>query len=145
MAAKKKGQALKDKLALSLGAEIDAIYALEQKKDSLDAQSAALKKQIEERTEKLMETFRKDELTGAQGKRGKTVYRERTVGTMKDWDAFISHVVKRRQFELLTHGIRQEAFRELHEAGKKVPGVEPFVKRSLSVVARRGGTTKEGG
>lgn len=144
MAAKKR-QAAKDRLALSLGAEIDAIYALELRKGELAAAVAALDRQIDARTEKLMETFRKDELTGAQGKRGKTVYRERTVGTMKDWDAFIGHVVKRRQFELLTHGVRQEAFRELHESGKKVPGVEPFVKRSLSVVARRGGTAKEGG
>ena len=58
---------------------------------------------------------------------------QKTVPSLKDWDALCKHVKKTGDFDLLQHRLSSAAVEARWDAKKKVPGVEPFQTVVLSV------------
>jgi len=50
-----------------------------------------------------------------------------------DWDAVYEHIKESGDFYLLQKRPAAAAFRELHESGEVIPGMEPYTKRSISL------------
>ena len=55
------------------------------------------------------------------------------VADVKEWDSFYAFIAKNKFFHLLQRRVSEPAYRELLDAGKKVPGVLPFTKKKLNV------------
>lgn len=50
-----------------------------------------------------------------------------------DWDALFAHIVETGDFHLLQKRPAAAAFRELHQSGEVIPGIEPYTKREISL------------
>lgn len=73
---------------------------------------------------------------GAVGLRYKVTKERGTKPVVKDWDAFWKYVYRNKASEFLQRRVSDGAIQERWDAGKQVPGVEPFqfVKFSLTKV-----------
>ena len=58
---------------------------------------------------------------------------EQVLPQVVDWDTFHAHIQETGDFHLLQKRPAAAAFRELHESGIEVPGVDPYTKRSISL------------
>jgi hypothetical protein len=50
-----------------------------------------------------------------------------------DWDAFYKYMVDNDALYLLQKRPAAAAFREMHESGQPIPGVEPFTQRTIGL------------
>lgn len=50
-----------------------------------------------------------------------------------DWDAVFDHIQLTGDFYLLQKRPAAAAFRELHNSGQKVPGIDAYTKRAISL------------
>lgn len=50
-----------------------------------------------------------------------------------DWDAVYAHIKETGDFYLLQKRPAAAAFRELHNSGEVIPGIEAYTKRSISL------------
>lgn len=50
-----------------------------------------------------------------------------------DWDALWEHIIEERAFHLLQRRPAAAAFRELHSSGEKVPGIDAYEQRTISL------------
>lgn len=50
-----------------------------------------------------------------------------------DWDEFYAYIVENDAFHMLQKRPAAAAFREMHESGEKVNGVEPYTQRSIGL------------
>jgi hypothetical protein len=50
-----------------------------------------------------------------------------------DWDAVYAHIKETGDFYLLQKRPAAAAFRELHQSGEVIPGMEPYTKREISL------------
>jgi len=58
---------------------------------------------------------------------------EVVVPQVVDWDAVYEHIKETGDFYLLQKRPAAAAFRELHDSGQEIPGMEPYTKRSISL------------
>ena len=94
-------------------------------------------KQMEEFVSKLsayiMQELEDSSLTGASGKVGQVTIKDKDVATVKDWQKFYAYIKRNNAFELLNKAVNQKSVAERWEDKKKIPGVEAFNKKSLSI------------
>lgn len=50
-----------------------------------------------------------------------------------DWDAFYAYIVEHDAFHMLQRRPAAAAFRELHDSGETVSGVEPYEQQSIGL------------
>lgn len=50
-----------------------------------------------------------------------------------DWEALFDHIQETGAFHLLQRRPAAAAFRELNQSGEEVPGIEPYIKREISL------------
>ncbi len=55
------------------------------------------------------------------------------VPNVKDWDAVYAHIQETGDFYLLQKRPAAAAFRELHQSGIEIPGIEAYEKRTISL------------
>lgn len=120
-----------------IGGLLDELWKKSQEIDKLNAKVKVLEGEYTALEDKILKGFNKSDIDGASGKYCKVSVNRRTVPTIKDFKAFFNFVVRNRAMELLQHRINSTAWAERMEAGKKVPGVEPFEKVSLSMTKRK--------
>lgn len=58
---------------------------------------------------------------------------ETVLPQVTDWDAVFAHIKATDSFYLLQKRPAAAAFRELLDSGEEVPGMEPYVKKSISL------------
>ena len=58
------------------------------------------------------------------------------VPNVVDWDLLYEWILENKATHMLQRRVATAAFRELHDAGEIIPGVEPFSKRSISLRKR---------
>lgn len=117
----------------TVGALIDQIWAAREEKRRLEAEVKTVATRIAELDAQLMERLESEGLDKASGSKATVSVSTNTVADVQDWDAFWSYIIKNKYTHLLQRRVSDPAYRELIEAGKKVPGVQPFLKRSLNV------------
>lgn len=118
---------------LAVGAIIDNIWGLREQKHELEAQAKEVALKIEQEEAQLMEHLEKEGLKKAAGAKASVSIGSAVVADVQDWDAFWSYIIKNKYTHLLQRRVSEPAYRELLDAGKKVPGVVPFTKRRLNV------------
>jgi hypothetical protein len=120
----------------SLSAKIDALFNLRAKR--LEAQRAVDKQKDEEDAlnAEVLDALRAAKLDGAKAEVAVAAIRRLPVATVTDEAAFMAWAVKAPNRDCLKVGIVGEAWRERHAAGVKVPGVESYVKETLTVSPR---------
>lgn len=102
------------------------------------------KRRIKEREKELIEKWRTLEMEllvrlDEQGMKkastndGTASVTEVVLPQVTDWDALFEHISATGDFYLLQKRPAAAAFRELHESGEVIPGIDPYTKRSISL------------
>jgi hypothetical protein len=103
------------------------------------------RRQLSSRDKELVEEWRKLEMEaitrlGEQGMDKASVGGVGTISISKttlpqvvDWDAFYAYIVDNDAFHMLQRRPAAAAFRELHDSGEEVAGVEPYEQVSIGL------------
>jgi hypothetical protein len=70
--------------------------------------------------------------TGVQGVASRVQVTTKSVPVVNDWPALYAHIAKKKEFDLLNKALSAAGVKERWDAGKQVPGVGPFIKKSVS-------------
>ena len=117
------------------GTTVDKLVALRNKKRDLEASVKSLEGQIEELQSQLLEEMETAGVDKFSGKLGTVSISTNVVANVEDWDALYPYIAKNKLWHLLQRRVSDPAYRELLDAGKKVPGVQPFSKKRLNLRA----------
>lgn len=121
------------KIPKAIGAAADLYNELRSRRLAVDKEAAALKAQESMVRQHIIDNLPKDELTGAVGKTCRvTIVVDETVH-VKDWDAFWGYVHKHKAYHLVQKRCSEAAVLELLNDKVKVPGVEKFGFKKLSL------------
>lgn len=117
----------------SLGALIDQMWAVREEKRKLEEQIKEVEGRLGELDEKLQERLAADGLDKATGTKASVSVTTTVTADVQDWDKFWTYIIKNKYTQLLQRRVSDPAYRELLDAGKKVPGVQPFVKKRVNL------------
>lgn len=117
------------------GTTVDKLVSLRNKKRDLEASVKSLEGQIEELQSQLLEEMESAGVDKFSGKLGTVSISTNVVANVEDWDALYPYIAKNKLWHLLQRRVSDPAYRELLDAGKKVPGVQPFSKKRLNLRA----------
>lgn len=117
------------------GTTVDKLVGLRNKKRDLEASVKSLEGQIEELQSQLLEEMESAGVDKFSGKLGTVSISTNVVANVEDWDLLYPYIAKNKAWHLLQRRVSDPAYRELLEAGKKVPGVQPFSKKRLNLRA----------
>lgn len=116
-----------------VGALIDHLWELREEKRRLETQVKDFERLIAAAQGDLIERLESEGLDKATGTKASVSLSFTTTGNVEDWDELWTYILKNKYTHLLQRRVSDPAYRELLEAGKKVPGVQPFIKRSINV------------
>jgi hypothetical protein len=119
--------------SMTLGDKINALYELRDKKRDLQAELKILDEAFRELELSILNEMDAQGTTLTRGSRATVSISESIVPTVTDWDQFYDYVRENDAMYLFERRVAATAWRELLESGDKVPGTEPFTKRSLSL------------
>lgn len=119
----------------TLGAQIDAIYALKLKKKQHEDEAVSLGKLIEAKEIILFAELEEQKIAGAKGKSASASIRESVVPQVEDWDEFYKYIHRNKAYELFERRVHAGAWREHAERRreKTVPGTVPYTKRKVQI------------
>jgi hypothetical protein len=117
------------------GATVDQLIKLREKKRDMEASVKSLEGQIEDMQSQLLEQMEASGTDKLSGKLGTASISTSVVANVEDWDALYPYIAKNKLWHLLQRRVSDPAYRELLDAGKKVPGVQPFNKKRLNLRA----------
>lgn len=121
----------------SLGACVDRLLLLDEKREPIQRQVDELKAEYAALEEHLINAFPKDKLDGAIGKRAAAQIDKPEYPTAYDWTKTYAYIKRTGSFDLLQKRLAVEACRARWEIGRDIPGVEKFIKVRLKVTRRR--------
>lgn len=119
----------------SLGDMVDQLYDMDQQRIALGKEVTALEKKQREMEEYLLNEYKKTELEGAEGKRGKVSLIRETVPTVEpeNWNTVFAYIGKTKSYDMLYKRLNTKAVRERWDAGEEVPSVTRFNKIKFSI------------
>lgn len=117
------------------GTTVDKLVGLRNKKRDLEASVKSLEGQIEDLQSQLLEEMEAAGVDKFSGKLGTVSISTNVVANVEDWDLLYPYIAKNKAWHLLQRRVSDPAYRELLDAGKKVPGVQPFSKKRLNLRA----------
>lgn len=119
--------------SLTIGAAIDKIWLMRENKKALEAQVKKVEGEIKEVEETIFGLLDAQDTRKGEGKKASVSINETVVTTVEDWEALWPYIAKNKYFHLVQKRVSDPGMRELWDMGKKVPGVQPFTKRTLSI------------
>ena len=119
--------------AASIGALIDRMWAVREQQRGLEKQIGELDQVLDDLDNQLRERMGEAELDKATGAKASASISTTVVADVQDWDKFWTYILKNKYTHLLQRRVSDPAYRELLNAGKKVPGVQPFVKKRVNL------------
>lgn len=120
----------------ALGELADHLYKIRESRLEIERSVEKLKVEEGAIREHLIQTLPKQELaTGIAGKVGKVTIKPAVVAQLKDDAKLYAYIKKTGDFDLLQRRLNEGAIKARWEAGKAVPGVEPFDVLKVSVTA----------
>lgn len=136
----KKPAPLAGRFPKELGAAIDLAYQrraarrkyerdTKKELDKLKADEAAIEAYI-------IDKFNVGEIEGAKGRLATAGITKSTHGNIVDFDKFTAWVAKNKAWDILTRKVNDKAYRARLDAKVRVPGVEPFHRKKLSLTKR---------
>lgn len=130
---RKDNMATKKEKPVSIGQRIDTLETLREQKRALEAQVKVIEEKYDAEATALMEQMEKEGVTKSTGSKASVGITETVVATIVDWGALTAYIKKKNYFHLLQHRVSDPAARELFERDGKVPGLEPFTKKKLTL------------
>lgn len=124
---------MKEKAKLKLGALIDSLYMQDKGIHKQEAVLRDLKKARKVIEDKLLDQFDKEDISGAQGKVGKSSMRKGRHPKIKNRAKFLAYVLKTKSFDLFTNAVAKKAYFDRLEEGEQVPGTEIFTSYKVIV------------
>lgn len=124
-----------NRLKGSLGATIDDLWALREEKRAAEEGVKIIEAKMSALEEDLMEKLKQQGTKSATGAKATASIITAVVANVDDWAAFHAFIAKNKFFHLLHKRVSEPAYRELLDAGKKVPGVQPFSKEKINLRA----------
>lgn len=121
----------------ALGDLIDKMASLKTQKAEHDSSATALGREIEALEQQIIDVLDEQKTTKGSSKTATVSIAESVQPNVENWDAVFEFIRKNRMFHLVQRRMSAPAWRELESLGKKVPGVVPFTKRSLSFTKAR--------
>jgi hypothetical protein len=125
------------KFPKTLGACVDMAYNLRAERleyqKKVEAELAVMKKKEDEIEEHILQSFDKSDIEGAKGSVATASVSRMTVPSVKDWPTVFAWIAKKKAWDLMEKRMARVAYRDRMEAGQEIPGVESFVKVSLSL------------
>ena len=116
-----------------VGEAINQLSTLRDAKRKLEAQIKLIEDEYHGLEIVVMEALDAAGLAKASGAKATASITMGTVGNVLDWDSFEAYVKKTGHFHLFQRRLSDPGLREIWDSGKKIPGVEPFVKRRLNL------------
>jgi predicted RNase H-like nuclease (RuvC/YqgF family) len=120
----------------TIGSRIDQLFTLREKRRELEKKVDENKKQAELLELELMELMDKEGIEKSSGKNASVSITENTKPNVENWDTFYQYIHRTKAYFLLERRPSVTACRELFETKGKIPGVVPFVKRSINLRTR---------
>ena len=118
---------------VTIGSLIDGMNGLRELRREIAAQDADLKKQYDAAEAQLLELLDGQNTTKGAGRTASASVSETTVFNPVDWEAFMDYLIKTKQKHLVQRRVSAPAVLELFTLKGKVPGLEPFTKRSINL------------
>ena len=118
---------------VTIGSLIDGMNGLRELRREIAAQDADLKKQYDAAETQLIELLDQQNTSKGAGRTASASVSETTVFNPTNWDEFIAYVIKTKQGHLVQRRLSAPAVLEIFTLQGKVPGVEPFTKRSINL------------
>lgn len=118
---------------ISIGAKIDTLYALREKKRKHDEAIKELEREMSALQQELITQLQAENITSGKGKKASVSITESMVPQVEDWDAFYEFIRKKKWFHLLERRPSVSGCRELFEKDGRIPGVLPFTKVTLNL------------
>lgn len=113
-------------LPRTLGACADRLGQLQERRRAMERDIADIKAEEKRISDHLIAELPKADAMGIAGKTKRATVRTKDVPTVQDWSALHAYVRKKNEFSLLQRRVADAAVRERWEAGKKLPGIEPY-------------------
>ena len=120
----------------STGHLIDTLWALRETKRRLESEADTVAKEMATIEEQLTARMDSEGVVKATGTRATVSFSSNVTAQVEGddgWTLLYPYIAKHKYWHLLQRRISDPAYRELLEAGKKVPGVQPFVKKRLNL------------
>lgn len=117
----------------TLGAIVDRMFNMREKKRELEAQVAKIEAEYKENEELLLQRMKAEATDKAAGKKASASITTGVVANVTDWEALEKYVKKTGNFQLFQRRISDPAYRELMETKGAVPGISPFTKHKLNL------------
>lgn len=120
---------------MKIGERIDDLVEQREKMRTIQKGLDELKAVYDMDVIKILETLDEQGLPKASGKIGTVSIKETTVAHVLDWDKVYNFILRSKAFHLMQRRISDGAFREQLKIrkGKRIPGVESFVKRGINL------------
>lgn len=117
----------------TIGQRIDSMQQLRKQKRALDAQVKIIEQKFAAEEAELIKQMEAEGVDKSTGKLASAGISTNIVATIVDWDALCAFVKKKGYFHLFQRRVSDPAARELFEKDGKVPGLEPFEKKKLTL------------
>lgn len=118
---------------VTIGSLIDGMNGLRELRREIAAQDADLKKQYDAAEAQLIELLDQQNTSKGAGRTASASVSETVVFNPVDWEAFMDYLIKTKQKHLVQRRVSAPAVLELFTLKGKVPGLEPFTKRSINL------------
>jgi hypothetical protein len=118
----------------TIGADVDSIWSLREKRRTLDAESKKIDDEIASIEDRLMESMHAQGVEKATGSKASVSISTAIVANVTDWDAFLAHIYKKKWGHLLQRRVSDPAWREVTKDGAApIPGTQAFNKKRLNL------------
>ena len=117
----------------TLGGDIDKLWSLREAKRGFESKIKEIEEEASLIEERLMENMKQQGIDKSTGKNASVSISTTTAANVEDWVAFYAYNYKNKFAHLLQRRVSDPAYRELLEQGKRVSGVQPFLKQRLNI------------
>lgn len=125
------------KIPKTLGACADLLYKLREEKSALSKKVKKLESEINEIKEYVIKTLPKSKAEGVTGKVANIQVKTKDVPHVVDWEKLRKHITRTKNWDLLTRSVAAAAVKERWDAGKKVPGIDPYTVTKVSITKKK--------
>jgi len=117
----------------SINSKIDAMFKIREKVRALESTIKELNEEKAVIEATLLEQMDAEGVTKSSGKSASVSVSENVKPSVEDWDAFYAYIHRMKLYHLLERRPSVSGCRELFEKRGKIPGVVPFVQRSINM------------
>lgn len=118
---------------ITIGGLIDQMSVLREERRKIAAQDKDLSSQYDALKTQLIDLMDAEGTVKSTGHSASASINETIEFNIQDWDSFMAYLAKQKLYHLVQRRLSGPSVRELFESKGKVPGLEPWTKRDVSL------------